>query len=201
MNTRDYKQCAPGEYYHIYNRGNAKDLIFRDEEDYEFFLLRLTQILGVSVRKNRWDRPLPPDSFSCIAYCLMPNHFHLLLRQNKDIPTSVLMTRVCTSYAIYFNKKYERVGHLFQDQFKQKNVQENEYLLWLSAYIHQNPVKAGMVSRAAEWQWSSMRGYASGVQNGLVANDIVLDQLSGVSYADWLLDKGSEVERHVAEAF
>ncbi|MEK9209095.1 MAG: transposase, partial [Patescibacteria group bacterium] len=114
MLTRDYKSSAPGEYYHAYNRGNAKEPVFLDDDDYRFFLLRLDQNLSSDIAVNRHFRPLPPNSFSLISYCLMPNHFHLLLRQDRDIPTSKLIGKICTSYSMYFNKKYGRVGHVFQ---------------------------------------------------------------------------------------
>jgi putative transposase len=199
MNTRDYKKCAPGEYYHIYNRGNAKDVIFRDRDDYQFFLLRLQQALGKAVSKRNWSEPLPPDAFSIVAYCLMPNHFHFLIRQNMEYPTSKLMVKVCTSYVKYFNNKYGRVGHLFQDQFKQKNVAENGYLLWLSAYIHRNPVSAGLAHRPEDWQWSSVREYLPGSHGGLTEHAVVTDQLLQGDYSTWLDGEGSTVEQRFAQ--
>ena len=71
----------------------------------------------------------------------MPNHFHILIRQNTDLSLTKIISKICTSYSKYFNKKYDRVGALFQDQFKSEHVAKNEYLLWLSAYIHLNPIK------------------------------------------------------------
>src|SRR3989344_4039803 len=96
MNNRDYKISASGQYYHIYNRGNAKQNIFLDDSDYKFFLLRLKQNIFPSEIENKKFRinPLPPNSFSILAYCLMPNHFHFLIRQNRDIPTGKLMLKL-----------------------------------------------------------------------------------------------------------
>lgn len=177
MNHRDYKISSPGEYFHIYNRGNAKQDIFLAASDYQFFFLRLAQ--NIYPDRNdlpRRARPLPTGSFSLISYCFMPNHFHLLIRQNLENTTGVLMARVCTSYSKYFNEKYHRVGHLFQDQFKQKHVPDNQYLLTLSAYIHQNPRKDGLVENALEYPWSSYAEYVSGKSGGWCEKQSVLDQ-------------------------
>jgi putative transposase len=156
MNTRDYKQYGKGEYYHIYNRGNLKADIFLDDEDYKSFLFRLQRNLfpEEDFSKIRTQK-LPANCFSLVAYCLMPNHYHLLIRQNTDLPTSKLITKICTSYAKYFNKKYDRVGHLFQDKFRQALVDNDSYLLWLSAYIHQNPAVARLVDKPEMYPWSS----------------------------------------------
>lgn len=111
MGNRDYKNFGAGEYYHIYNRGNGKQDIFLSQDDFNFFILKLNQNLFPIIYKQRYFRspPLPENCFSLICYCLMPNHFHLLIRQNKEITTSKLILRVCTSYSKYFNKKYDKV--------------------------------------------------------------------------------------------
>ena len=165
MNNRDYKENAVGQFYHIYNRGNAKAAIFQDENDYSYFLFKLRQNLFPSEFIKGNDKtyprsaPLPDDSFSLISYCLMPNHFHFLLRQNKDIAPSKLMLKLCTSYSKYFNKKYDRVGHLFQDQFKQVVIEKDEQFKWLLAYIHQNPKIAKLVNDLKKYKWSSYNDY------------------------------------------
>ncbi len=158
MNTRDHKMFAPGCYYHLFNRGNAKELVFKDEDDYRFYLYRLKEnIVGQSFGGvGRYVRKvLPEGAFTLVAYCLMPNHFHLLIRQNSDVPLNELLLRVATSYSKYFNKKYQRVGHVFQDQFKAILVNTDEYLLWLAAYIHANPVTGGLVSKPEDYTWSN----------------------------------------------
>lgn len=175
MNTRDYKQFAEGQYYHVFNRGNAKANIFLDNQDYGFFLMRMRQNLFPG-EDNKSRTPLPSDSFSLISYCLMPNHFHFLIRQNREIPTTKLMLRLCTSYSIYFNKKYDKVGHVFQDQYKQVVVDDNDHLVWLSAYIHQNPKVAGLVRSPEDYKWSSYVEYLGGVGDNLCDKRIVLDQ-------------------------
>lgn len=182
MNSRDYKQSVAGEIYHIYNRGNRKEDIFLDSQDKNFFRYRLCQYLFPEREKLEdlvriRTSPLPENSFDLISYCLMPNHFHLIFKQNTEIPISKLISRVCTSYSKYFNKKYDKVGHLFQDQFKQVNISDNNYLLWLSAYIHQNPKVANIVIKADEYQWSSYAHYLGNRTDTIIKGDtLILDQ-------------------------
>ena len=178
MKYTDYKESGPGEYFHIFNRGNEKTNIFLDKDDFSFFLLRLRQNLQPSDKEKKTcrNRFLPEGSFSLVCYCLMPNHFHLLLRQNNDLRTGTLISRICTSYSSYFNKKYRRIGHLFQDKFKQTIIDNNEYLVWVSAYIHQNPKVAGIVKIPEDYLWSSYSGFISADNNLLCDDRIIIDQ-------------------------
>lgn len=180
MRYRDYKKYEEGAYYHIYNRGNEKRNIFLDDSDFQFFLTRLQQCLSINLEtlkvKSR-IQPLPKNSFSLVNYCLMPNHFHLLIRQNTNIPSSKLLSKLCTSYSKYFNKKYERTGHLFQDQFKQSHIDNNKYLLWLSAYIHQNPKTANLVSNPEDYYWSSYREFIENLEF-ICEKDFILNQFA-----------------------
>ena len=96
-----------GGYYHIYNRGNRKQNIFHSSKDYSRYLEKLKDY------KKKHD-------ISILAYCLMPNHIHLLLRQNSPEPVSTFIQKLHTAYSMYYNKKYEQVGHIFQNRFKAK---------------------------------------------------------------------------------
>lgn len=189
MNTRDYKQFAPGEYYHVYNRGNAKLDVYKDNQDFAFFLFRLKEQVLAQVRPmGRYQRRLlPQGSFSVIAFCLMPNHFHLLIRQNFATPISQLLLSVCSGYSKYFNKKYDQVGHVFQDQFKAIRVENEGYLVWLSAYIHANPVVAKLSIRGEDYAWSSYQDYL-GLRNGqLCDKSVVLDKFASIGqYQDFV---------------
>ncbi|MEK9185249.1 MAG: transposase [Patescibacteria group bacterium] len=191
MGIRDYKSFAPGEYYHVYNRGVGKMSIFKDEQDFRIFLSRLQENIfpnrqisledahqgGQTKNHTPYIRKiLPEDAFSLISYCLMPNHFHILIRQNNDTPISKLISKVCTSYSKYFNKKYDRVGALFQDQFKCQIINKNEYLLWLSVYIHLNPKVARLVKNSSSWKWSSYLEYLGLDGNNLCEKGIILEQ-------------------------
>ncbi len=186
MKYRDYKQFGPGEYYHVYNRGNGKSGVFLDGQDFGFFLLRLKQNLFPDEKIRNRIQPLPPNSFSLISYCLMPNHFHLLLRQNSNIPTTKLLTKVCTSYSMYFNKKYNHVGHVFQDQYKQINIDDDSYLVWLSLYIHQNPKVAGIVNNPVDYPWSSCASFVGTENNPLCDKEIIATRYSNAQYLDLL---------------
>ncbi len=180
MNNRDYKNCSPGEFYHIYNRGNAKNDIFINDEDFKFFLLRLRQNLFPDEDSNNRIQHLPKGSFSLISYCLMPNHFHFIIKQNSEIPTSKLILKVCTSYSKYFNKKYERVGHVFQDRFKQVHINDNSYLIWLVAYVHQNPKVTGLIKNLKDYPWSSYRDFLGERGDNLCDKEIILSQFKNI---------------------
>ena len=140
-----------GEYYHVYNRGCNREPIFVRRENYLFFLTRLREYLCDSTA----------DVF---AYCLMPNHYHLLIRLRDD-DLSGPMHAMSTSYSKAFNKECQRVGPLFQGPFRAIHVDREEYLLHLTRYIHLNPVVAGLVARPEDWEFSSYPEYV-GLRNG-----------------------------------
>lgn len=132
--------------YHIVLRGINKQEIFHDSHDYLQFLKIIKTVHADS-------------GFQIISFCLMNNHVHLsLLEETADI--SLVMKRIGVSYAVYYNRKYARIGHLFQDRFRSERVEDERYLLTVTRYIHRNPVKAGIVERAEDYEWSSARTYA-----------------------------------------
>src|SRR6185369_8572937 len=137
MRFRDYKNLTTGNYYHIFNRGNNKQPICIDEQDFLNFFKRLYLALGLTWKQQGPSllkiSPLPKDCFTFVSYCLMPNHFHFFIRQNTNISISKLITKVCTSYSMYFNKKYLHIGHVFQGKFKAKLVENDSYFKYLSA--------------------------------------------------------------------
>lgn len=128
------KQFIENGHYHIYNRGVEKRDIFLDEQDYAVFLSYLKKYL------NSGSDPDPiANEVNLLAFCLMPNHFHLLAKQHTINGITKLMRAVCTKYVMFFNKKYERVGGLFQGKYKAALILEDDYLLHVSRYIHLNP--------------------------------------------------------------
>lgn len=171
MNNRDYKKFTTGNIFHIYNRGNNKEKIFFNKQDYKAFLFRIGLILGFSekeLNKNnllnlRYSRirikEINKNNYKIHSFCLMPNHFHLLIEQNGDIPISKLISKLCTSYAKYANKKYQRFGHIFQDKFKAVLIENNAQLIWTSVYIHMNPVKDGLAKNPEDYEWSSYNDF------------------------------------------
>jgi putative transposase len=130
-----------GAVYHITGRGTNKQTIFFDEEDMLLFL----EAVDESVKRYNW---------LCHAYCLMPNHIHLL-PETPEANIFLAMQYCLGRFAQAFNKKYSRVGHVFQGRYKSILVQKEEYLLQLSRYIALNPVRANLVSDPGDWQWSS----------------------------------------------
>ncbi len=139
---------ASGEFYHIYNRGVEKRKIFLDNKDHYRFLetlnfyrsfpqpMKLSDFRRGAIRLKKIDKQVQVVKIYC--YCLMPNHFHLLIQQLEDGGISEFMRKISDSYTRYFNTKYKRIGSLFQGGFKAKMVETDEYLLQLSKYIHRN---------------------------------------------------------------
>jgi putative transposase len=160
MNFRDYKNLLKGGIYHVYNRGNNKKIIFHDPDDYTFFTMRLYQnlsLIPIETGPRKYTiKSLPPGSFELIGYCLMPNHFHILIKQNTDLSLTVLMSKLCTSYSKYFNKKYDGSGTLFQDQFKAVPITKQKQLEHLMLYVYENPVKAGLINNAKNYPYCKM---------------------------------------------
>ena len=136
------KQYAGNSFYHVFNRGVEKRNIFMDEYDFKYFIELFERYLGPEEQKDTKYRLLPnySDSIELLAYCLMPNHFHLLLYQRDDRSMQQFMRSLSTSYSMYFNKKYKRVGSLIQDRYKAVRIDEDSYLTHISRYIHLNPL-------------------------------------------------------------
>ncbi|VBB06790.1 Hypothetical protein LUCI_2026 [Lucifera butyrica] len=138
---RHSRSLSESKIYHIMIRGNERRNIFLDDDD----RLRFVHILYEKCADNQ---------ISIYAYCLMDNHVHLLINEGKD-QVSRIMKRINVSYVYYFNKKYGRVGHLFQDRFKSEAIKNDQYLMAAVRYIHNNPVKAGIVDNPIQYKWSS----------------------------------------------
>jgi putative transposase len=150
--VRDY---APDSYYHIFNRGVNKSLIFNDTQDYAVFLSFLKRHLDKMPEKDSKGREYLnfSEDIELLAFCLMPNHFHLLIYQVQPDSYTKLLRSICTAYTYYFNKKHKRVGHLFQDRFKASLISNDSYLQHISRYIHLNP------ENYKTHEWSSLLYY------------------------------------------
>ena len=139
---------TPDTYYHIYNRGNNRERIFFEPENYLFFLKKIKQYL------------VPVTDV--LVYCLMPTHYHVVgrVKQTSDgtgAPSEVsnAMMKLSVSYTKAINKRFQRVGVLFQGSFQAKPITTSAYMLNLCRYIHSNPVKDGLVADIAQWQFSN----------------------------------------------
>jgi len=163
-----YRKCEfrAGECYHLYNRGHNYGDIFFERENQLYFL----RLVG---------RYLIPGVLDVVAYCLMPNHYHLLVRLRAD-DLSPAMQRLGLAYTKAVNKRYERAGALFQGPFQAVHVDRDEYLLHLSRYIHLNPVIAELVGQPEDWEFSSYREYLGLRPGRLPKPELVLAQLGSV---------------------
>ncbi len=144
--ARQARKISDSGYFHVIVRGNGKQLIFEESDDYNFFLKRMLEYsreMGVLV----------------CAYCLMSNHFHLLLHDCTD-SLSLFMKRLNVSYARFFNWKYDRSGHLFQDRYKSEPIEDDSYFLSTLCYILNNPSRAG-IAASDGYPWSSYNMYNS----------------------------------------
>ena len=110
----------------------------------------------------------------------MPNHFHLVIKQLSDLPVGDIVSRVSNSYSKWFNKKYDRVGSLYQDTFKAVLVESDAYLMWLTAYVHNNPKTAELVKDLKDYPWSSYLDYIGLRQGTLCDKDFILKQFANV---------------------
>lgn len=179
------KTYVENGYYHLYNRGVEKRLIFQDEQDYAVFLSYLkTYLLPKNEKELQSILANPQTSYrekqkilallrlnnftneiKLLAYSLMPNHFHFLIKQLSVMAIDKFLNSLCTRYTMFFNKKYKRVGHLYQAQYKAVLVDSDEQLLQLSRYIHRNSpllkksATKGNAFRAWIWEKSSLPEY------------------------------------------
>lgn len=178
MPTRDV-YFVPDTYYHVFNRGSEKRVIFQNSVDYNNFIQR--------IKDN-----LPKYQIELLCYCLMPNHFHFILKQTSEKSIANFMYVVQLGYAKFFNTKYERVGPLFQGRFKAKLIKNDEYLLQLSAYIHRNPMGKAVFKDSGNppdsrnrikkfllgYPYSSYRHYINRVDGEIVKTKFILNYFS-----------------------
>lgn len=146
---------SPNGYYHVYNRGVNKEILFFDEKDYSFFLQK--------IQINKLKIPI-----SLLGYCLMPNHYHFLAttqtrttRETGSDNISKFFHNIQVSYAMYFNNKYKHSGYVFQGRFQAKQIERENYLQYLSCYIHYNPKEAVLVNNPVKWRYSSLSSFLS----------------------------------------
>jgi putative transposase len=154
----------PGAFFHIIVRGNNREKVFRDDADYVRYLQKLLYFSR-------------EGDITLYAYCLMPNHVHLLLEMGK-VSLSKVLQRFHTWYTLYFNRRYDRVGHVFQGRYKAILCDKDAYLLELVRYIHLNPARAGLVERPQDYMWSSHGIYMGVDKSGVIDPSFVLGQFS-----------------------
>ena len=178
-------------YYHVFNRGVNKRPIFNGVKDYKRLLnllrfynyadhpVRFSKFLLLSKdqRKEIWSRLENSSTLlNIIAYCFMPNHFHLLVKQNIENGTSRFLANIQISYTKYFNIKNDRVGPLLQGQFKAVKIDSEEQLLHVSRYIHLNPYSSALIKNIkdiADYEWTSFKEYLEDVDYPVCSHDLI----------------------------
>jgi len=128
--------------YHIITRGNQKQTVFKEPTDFQKYLLLLS-------------RYKQKHNFKLYCFCLMPNHVHMIIEVDKPEALNKIMRGLNLSYTLYFNLKYQKVGHLWQDRFKSKIIEKDAYLLECINYIETNPIRASLASNLSEYPWNS----------------------------------------------
>lgn len=150
--------------YHIMLRGINQQIIFEEEDDFQYFVSTLSKYKGIC-------------EYKIYAYCLMNNHIHLLLEEGTE-PLAKIFKRICDKYVYWYNHKYKRIGPLFQDRFRSEPVETEEYFLSVVRYILQNPVKAGIVSSVNQYKWCNYAVF--GIEKDFTDTEKVLSCFSGI---------------------
>jgi len=212
---------TPGEYYHLCNRSNDKQNIFIEDRDWIRFLFiilyfqstenfnNLSRLITHFVKhrvfnipRDKTEKIIKNRDVELIIFCLMPNHFHLLVRQLKEKGVSRYMQRVQNAYAKYFNAKYKKSGHLFQGPFRIAHVKNNEQMLYLSAYIHRNCRELKhWQNKECQYPWSSFQDYCGKNRWGkLLEHNIISDQFpSPKDYKKFIDASGAKLKSELDE--
>lgn len=207
------RDISEGEIYHVYNRGTRKEKIFHDDRDRTRFLFLITHFQSpvlffnmnhdISIFRKRLNNGHPMSIKSgnlvakiidnrivdLLAFTLMPNHFHLLIKEARGNGISTYMQRILNAYTKYYNTKYETSGHLFQGPYKIVHVKDNDQLLYTSAYIHRNCRELKIWSKKESlYPWSSFRDYVKENRWGALINSrVILEQFEGgEEYKSWV---------------
>jgi len=188
---KEYKKNA---YYHIYNRGVDKRIIFSEKTDYKKFLAYLKFYLTPFNLQGQTLKASPSrvlknyaKNINLLAYCLMPNHFHLLIHQTNSLSIASFMQSLCTKFSIYFNRKSGRSGPLFQGRYKAVEVTSEEQLIYLTKYIHRNPLDI-LPSRTdlEGYKYSSYGNYLKKYSQSWVKTSEVLSLFRNSSYQEFV---------------
>src|SRR3989338_11467355 len=213
------QQTTTGEIYHIYNRGVEKRDVFMDEQDYLRFIHNLFEFNDTapagkySVKSEAKPPKIDRNTLlDILAFCLMPNHFHIMIREQQENGVSTFMQKPGTGYTVYFNQKYERTGVLFQGVYKSIHITDDSYFRYLPFYIHLNPLdllypnwREGTVENTTKvfqflenYKWSSYLDYMRKKNFPSVINNSILDEVLGRpedqknSMLEWIRRYGAE---------
>lgn len=159
---RPLRILLPDLVFHVLNRGNNRQEVFKESEDYDYYLSLL-------------DRYKKEFKFKLYHFCLMPNHTHFLIEPTIHGTLPKVMQRITLAQTWFFNKKYNQGGHVWQGRYKSSLVDKDEYFMHCSFYIEGNPIRAGLVEKPEDWKWSSYRLYTHGEENSLLKGLIDID--------------------------
>jgi len=178
------KSYVADSFYHIYNRGVNKAPIFLDEKDYVTFLGLFKRYLGHEPEKTPFRTLYPnySDQIELLAFCLMKNHFHLFVYQHTDFAIRDLLKSLSVAYGMYFNRRYKRVGPIFQQRYKAVRITDDAQLLHISRYIHMNPYNY------LDHSWSSLPYYTQERDAPWIKPSRVLELFEGTKYLDFLAE-------------
>ncbi|MBU0998688.1 transposase [Patescibacteria group bacterium] len=214
-------KIAPGEYYHVLNRGTRKQVIFHDTNDWFRFLFiilyfqspvtfpninrlskGLVQPSVLNIDKEIINKIVKDCYVELVSFCLMQNHFHLILKEEKEGGIAQYMQRILNGYTKYYNTKYQKSGHLFQGPYKAVHIKDNTQLLHVSAYIHRNPREIAVwANKENKYTYSSYQDFVNENRWGkLLALDIVLEQFKDKNeYHDFVKSSGSKMLKEEKE--
>ena len=202
---------APGEYYHICNRGVNKQTIFHDTRDYIRFLFLIIYFQSPEILQNisryvdsfvkhrmfniNVDKIINKRTVELVAFCIMPNHFHLILKEVEEGGISSYMQRVLNAYGKYYNTKYERSGHVFQGPYRLVHIEDDRQMRHVSAYIHRNPREIkSWFKKEHTYPWSSYQDFTGTNRWGeLLVPDIAMGESSQKQYEEFVRTSPSKV--------
>src|SRR3989344_2633670 len=202
---------APGEYYHICNRGVNKQTIFHDTRDYIRFLFliiyfqspeifqNITRYIDLFVKHRMFninvEKIIKKRTVELVAFCIMPNHFHLILKEVEEGGISSYMQRVLNAYGKYYNTKYERSGHVFQGPYRLVHIEDDRQMLHTSAYIHRNPREIkNWFKKEHLYPWSSYQDFIGKNRWGkLLVPDIAMGESSQKQYEEFVRTSPAKV--------
>lgn len=164
--ARKKREWYAGARYHIMCRGNHRNDLFLDKKDYEVYL----NILKYVKKKLGYE---------LYCYCFMTNHVHMVIETEK-IHIGTIMKRINMIYSIYFNKKYNLIGHLFQDRYRSELIRDDRYMVEASRYIHLNPVKANIVKNPEDYRWSSYKSIIGLSEEKIINSEKILSYFKAV---------------------
>jgi putative transposase len=159
---RPLRITIPNLPFHVLDRGNNRQIVFREEEDFIYFLKLL----------KRYKKEL---KFKLYHFCLMPNHIHFVIEPTIAGSLPKIMMRLTLAYSSYFNKKYGGVGHVWQGRYRSSLLDKEDYFLWCGLYVELNPVRAKLAEKPEDWLWSSFRFYAFGEMDSLMEGLVDID--------------------------